>query len=125
MWIKFAGKFATPEARRSWVEEFGRMYGGMNSGKTPVFENGMELQSLPSVSNADAQFMDSRKYADIDIAGLFRMPPHKLGILDRATWGTSSPTRMSTTPRASSARSMRCWTTPARSRWGSSSRLLR
>ncbi len=87
MWIKMAGKFATPEARRTWVDEFGRLYGGMNSGKTPVFENGMELNSLPPVSNADAQFLDSRKYADIDIAGLFRMPPHKLGILDRATWG--------------------------------------
>jgi HK97 family phage portal protein len=46
----------------------------------------MELHALP-ISNVDAQFIESRKMQDIDIAGLFRMPPHKLGILDRATWG--------------------------------------
>jgi HK97 family phage portal protein len=86
-WIKMPGKFASPEARRKWVDDFSRAYGGINSGKTPVLEQGMELNGLPSVTNTDAQFLDSRKYSDIDIAGLFRMPPHKIGILDRATWG--------------------------------------
>lgn len=86
-WIKHPGKFENTEAKRNWVDAFSKAFGGVNSGKTPVLEGGMELHSLPTVSNQDAQFLDSRKYADIDIAGLFRMPPHKLGILDRATWG--------------------------------------
>jgi hypothetical protein len=47
---------------------------------------GMELHALP-VSNSDAQWLESRKYSDIDICGLWRVPPHKIGILDRATWG--------------------------------------
>lgn len=85
-WIKMPGKFATPEARRQWSNDFSVAFGGMNSGKTPIMEQGMELHAL-TVSNADAQFIESRKYSDIDIAGLFRMPPHKIGILDRATWG--------------------------------------
>ena len=86
-WIKMAGKFATPEARRKFVQDFSSAYGGMNSGKTPIMEGGMELQAFPTVTNVDAQFIELRQYSDIDIAGLFRMPPHKLGILDRATWG--------------------------------------
>ena len=85
-WIKSPARFATPEARRKWVSDFAAAYGGMNSGKTPVLEGGMELHSMPPVSNVDAQFLDSRKYSDVDIAGLFRMPVHKIGILDRATW---------------------------------------
>jgi HK97 family phage portal protein len=86
-WIKMPGKFATSDARRKFVQEFSATYGGMNSGKTPIMESGMELQAFPSVTNVDAQFLELRQHSDIDIAGLFRMPPHKLGILDRATWG--------------------------------------
>lgn len=86
VWVKMAGKFSTPEAKRDWVDEFSRQYGGFNAGRVPVMDQGMELQAL-AVSNADAQFIEQRKMHEIDIAGLFRVPPHKLGILDRATWG--------------------------------------
>ncbi|MEY5099968.1 MAG: hypothetical protein RJA36_2687 [Pseudomonadota bacterium] len=86
MWIKFPGRFKDNDARRKWMADFAAAYGGQNTGRTPVLENGMELQSIP-LSNVDAQFIESRKYSDTDIAGLFRVPPHKLGILDRATWG--------------------------------------
>lgn len=86
MWIKMPGKFKDADTRRKWVQDFGNAYSGTNTGRTPVLEGGMELQSIP-LSNVDAQFIESRKYSDTDIAGLFRVPPHKLGILDRATWG--------------------------------------
>lgn len=86
MWIKMPGKFSSPEAKREWVQAFSESYGGMNAGKTPVMDQGMELHAIP-ISNVDAQYLESRKAQDIDIAGIFRVPPHKLGILDRATWG--------------------------------------
>lgn len=85
-YVKMPGKFANPDDKRQWATLFAQAYGGMNTGKTPILEQGMELVSLP-VNNVDAQFIDSRRMQDIDIAGLFRMPPHKLGILDKATWG--------------------------------------
>ena len=85
LWIKMPGKFPTPEDRRAWVQQFSEAYGGTNSGKTPVMEQGMELQALP-VSNVDAQYIESRKAQDVDIAGIFRMPPHKIGILDGAKY---------------------------------------
>lgn len=85
MWIKMPGKFPTPEDKRNWVQQFSDSYGGTNSGKTPVMDQGMELHSLP-VSNVDAQYIESRKAQDVDIAGIFRMPPHKIGILDGAKY---------------------------------------
>lgn len=85
-WIEMPGKFATPDDRRTWVDAYSAAYGGTNSGKSPVLEQGMKLHEI-AVNNADAQFIELRGMQDIDIAGLFRMPPHKIGILDRATWG--------------------------------------
>lgn len=85
MWAKYPGKFASAEQKRQWASDFATFYGGVNSGKIPVMEQGMELHAIP-ISNVDAQFIESRKMQDIDIAGIFRVPPHKLGILDRATW---------------------------------------
>ncbi|MEY5101235.1 MAG: hypothetical protein RJA36_3954 [Pseudomonadota bacterium] len=86
MWIKMAGKFASPEDRRKYASDFAAGFGGMNSGRVPVMEDGKELHAI-QINNSDAQFLELRKYSDVDIAGLFRMPPHKIGILDRATWG--------------------------------------
>jgi HK97 family phage portal protein len=86
MWIKMPGKFSSPDAKRQWVNDFSDAYGGINAGKTPVMDQGMELNAIP-ISNVDAQYLESRAAQDIDIAGIFRVPPHKLGILDRATWG--------------------------------------
>lgn len=85
-WIEMPGKFDTPETRRKWVSDFSAAYGGVNSGRSPVMENGMKLHAI-AINNSDAQYIENRKFQDVDIAGIFRMPPHKIGILDRATWG--------------------------------------
>ena len=38
------------------------------------------------MTNEQAQFLELRKYKRSEIAGLFRVPPHKIGDLDRATF---------------------------------------
>lgn len=86
LWIEYEGKFSTPEAKREWARAFGDGYSGANAGKTPVMEKGFKLHPI-SVNNADSEFMDWMKFTEVDICGLYRMPPHKIGILDRATWG--------------------------------------
>jgi HK97 family phage portal protein len=85
-WIEMPGKFASADDRREWVNQWSREYGATNSGKTPVLERGLKLHAI-AVSNEDAQYLESRKAGDIDIAGIYRVPPHKIGLLDRATWG--------------------------------------
>lgn len=85
-WIKVPAKFADNEARTSFRSQWQAAYGGVNRHRPAVLDNGMELHAL-GVSNADSQWLEARKYSEIDICGLFRVPPHKIGILDRATWG--------------------------------------
>jgi len=47
-------------------------------------EQGMKLIETRA-QNKDAQFLESRKYQDERIAAIFKVPPHKVGILDRST----------------------------------------
>jgi len=85
-WVKFPGTMKDPEARANVRAEWQEMYGGSNRGKPAILDRGMEIHEL-GLTNADSQWIDARKYSDVDICGLFRVPPHKIGILDRATWG--------------------------------------
>ena len=84
-WIEAPAKFRDDAARRQWVADFKAAYGGKNAGTTPVLENGMKLHAL-TVSNADAQWLEALNAQAIDIAGIFRVPPHKIGILSEAKW---------------------------------------
>jgi HK97 family phage portal protein len=84
-WIENPGKFRDDVARRKWAAEYQAAYGGQNAGKSPVLEGGMKIHEL-TISNKDAQWLDLRNAQDIDIAGIFRVPPHKIGILSEAKW---------------------------------------
>jgi len=85
-WVKVPGKFENNEARTNFRDEWQASYGGSNRGRPAVMDRGMELQEL-GLSNADSQWIEARRYSDVDICGLWRVPPHKIGLLDRATWG--------------------------------------
>ncbi len=85
-WIKVPGKFSDNTARTNFRSEWQAAYGGSNRGKPAVLDRDMEIKEL-GITNVDAQWLESRNMSDIDICGLWRVPPHKIGILDRATWG--------------------------------------
>lgn len=58
--------------------------GGMRGG-TPLLEGGAEI--VPLTLNAqEAQLLDARKFNRSQVAGLFRVPPHMIGDLDKATF---------------------------------------
>jgi HK97 family phage portal protein len=84
-WVEFSGKFENDEAKRKWRGSWKEAYGGPNRGTVAVLEHGMKYHEL-GVKNTDAQWLESRKYQDIDICGIYRMPPHKVGILDQSKW---------------------------------------
>jgi len=65
-----------------WNETFS---GSKNAGKTAILDNGKTFHPL-SVSNIDAQYLETTKKTDAEICGLFRVPPHMIGILDNATF---------------------------------------
>lgn len=53
--------------------------------RVAVLEEGIAWQAI-GMSAEDAQFLESRKFQVSEIARIFRVPPHMIGDLDRATF---------------------------------------
>jgi len=68
--------------RESWQAAF---RGPANAGRTAVLEQGMSIEKV-SMTAEDMQFLDSRRFLRTEIASIFRVPPHMVGDLDRATF---------------------------------------
>lgn len=84
-WIEFPGTFKDNEAKRVFRESYQSAQSGANRGKVLVLENGMKFHEV-GVTNRDAQFLELRKFQITDIARLFRVPPHMIADLERATF---------------------------------------
>ena len=60
-------------------------YSGDGALKSLILEGGLKWYSV-TMSNEDAQFLQTRQFQQTEICGLYRMPPHKIAILDKATF---------------------------------------
>lgn len=67
--------------RESWQSA----YGGENSGRVAILEQGLEYQAI-SLPNSDSQFLESRRFQLEEIARIFRVPLHLLQDLSHATF---------------------------------------
>lgn len=56
-----------------------------NASRVAVLEEGMTFVPL-SLPNNEAQFLETRKFQVAEICRIFRVPPHMIGDLDRATF---------------------------------------
>lgn len=72
---------ALTKARTAWQTA----HSGSNSGGTAVLPGDASWQAL-TLTSVDAQFLELRKFAIDEIARVFRVPPHMLFELGRATW---------------------------------------
>ena len=79
---KWLSKEQRPLAKQTLQEMFG---GIENAGKVGLLEGGMDFDQL-TVPPEDAQFLESRGFQARQIFGLFRIPPHLAGDLERATF---------------------------------------
>ena len=68
--------------RASWNEAYG---GSGNTGRVAVLEEGMTFTPL-SMPNNEAQFLETRRFQVTEICRIFRVPPHMIGDLERATF---------------------------------------
>ncbi len=67
--------------------QFVKMFGGRkNQGEPVLLDEGFKLETLKQDSNKDNQVLELRKEAVIKIARIFRIPPHMLMSLDKATY---------------------------------------
>lgn len=53
--------------------------------RVAVLEDGVKFNPI-TINPQDAQFLETRKYTRSEIAAIFRVPPHKIGDLERATF---------------------------------------
>lgn len=68
------------------LESWNSTHGGAdNANKVAVLQEGMKWQQI-SMSAEDAQFIESRKYNRSEIAGLYGVPSHMIGDLEKATF---------------------------------------
>jgi HK97 family phage portal protein len=84
--VTLQGKLG-PDARKRFVETWNETFAGSrNARRTVVLEEGAKVEPI-AMTFDDAQFLETRKFQRSEIAGIFRVPPHLIGDLDRATFG--------------------------------------
>jgi HK97 family phage portal protein len=77
--------FKDESVREEWIKRFKRMFGGKNRFTPMLLEYGMEVKEIPTLSHVDLQFLELRKYKANEICAIYRVPPHKVAILERST----------------------------------------
>jgi HK97 family phage portal protein len=84
-YISMAGKLNKDQAaamRDSWYAAYG---GLRNANKTAVLFDGAKFERI-SIPPNEAQFIETRKFQVSEIARWYRVPPHMIGDLERATF---------------------------------------
>lgn len=79
----------TPDEARAAALQFQQNHSGSKRAHLPVIMGGGAKFQQMSLSPDDAQFLQSRQFADGSVATLLGIPPHLLGLVDKTTsWGT-------------------------------------
>lgn len=79
-------RFDSVEDRDRYIRAWQAARTGSNAGRTALLEFGMKLANHRGQTNDEAQFIETRTKAAIEVAQYWHMPPHKIGILDKATF---------------------------------------
>lgn len=81
--IEYPGTLKDPEKlRESWNKVF---QGSKNANKTAVLEGGAKFHTI-GLPPEESQFLQTRKFQINEICRIFRVPPHLVGDLEKATF---------------------------------------
>lgn len=75
------GKEAADKLRADWKARF---QGPENAHNLAIFDGGFDWKQI-GMNNVDAQFVEERKWQNAEIYRIYRMPPHRVQDLERAT----------------------------------------
>jgi HK97 family phage portal protein len=78
-------KNLTEEQFKGLKDQLQEHQGSGNGFKPLILEGGLEWVQV-AITPENAQFLETRKFQRSEIAGLFRVPPHMIGDLERATF---------------------------------------
>jgi HK97 family phage portal protein len=82
--IEHPGELSKPAIERI-LAGWNAAHGGSKQGGTALLEEGMKYKTI-SMTNEDAQFLETRKYQRSEIAGMFRVPLHMIGDLEKSSF---------------------------------------
>jgi HK97 family phage portal protein len=82
--LEHPGKLSD-EAYKRVKESFDQATSGENAHKSALLEEGMKWSAVTMNAN-DSQFLETRKFQRGEIASIFRVPPHLIMDLERATY---------------------------------------
>lgn len=82
--VQYPGKFRDDSARANYRDSMQKSQTGENRGKVMLLEDGMTAKEL-GVTNKDSQFLETKNATRVEICGMYRVPPHKIAILERST----------------------------------------
>jgi HK97 family phage portal protein len=82
--LQHPGKFKDDGAREKFRKSWQESQTGEHQHSTAVLEEAMTYTAI-GVSNKDSQFLEATLASREEIAGMFRVPPHKIGIMTRST----------------------------------------
>lgn len=76
----------TDDAMKRLRESWNQVHGGLtNAQRVAILEEGMSYETV-GLPPEDAQWIELRKYETTEIAGIYRVPLHLIGNLERATF---------------------------------------
>lgn len=74
------------QARNTFVKDWTEKFQGSGMGKIAMLQSGEAKYETLGMSNEDAQFIEVRQFQLSEIARIFRVPPHLIGDLSKATF---------------------------------------
>lgn len=78
----------SPESARRMREDWERLHSGTDkTHRIAVFEQGLKFQAM-SIPPNDAQFLETRQFQDLQIAGVFGVPAFMINAPAASSWGT-------------------------------------
>lgn len=70
--------------KKQWADNYS---GARNAGKVPILEEGLKYEPI-SINPKEAQFLETRRFQIGEIARIYRVPPHMVGDLEKASYSS-------------------------------------
>lgn len=82
--IKHPGNFKTKQDQEDFLSAWRSGGSGLNRHRDRLLLHGIDYTPF-SVQNDEAQFLETKKQCGYEVASIWNMPPHRVGMLERAT----------------------------------------
>lgn len=83
--VSIQGEFEDSKTRMKWLKDWNKRHRNKRQHSIELLEFGMTYTPT-GMSYLDAQFLEMMKYRDEDIARIFKVQQHKVGIMNAATF---------------------------------------